>query len=143
MKISELKTKLNGVTSLSFKLPSGEIVPKHFHLTEIGYTTKKFIDCGGIIHTESYATLQLWVAEDYDHRLSPKGFLKIIDISKSVLPEEDLELEVEYQIETINKFGLDFDGENFILTPRQTDCLAKEKCNIPQPKSDCCGTGCC
>ena len=30
---------------------------------------------------------------------------------------------------------LDFDGENFILTTKKTDCLAKDNCGIPAEKS--------
>ena len=47
---------------------------------------------------------------------------------------EDLDIEVEYQGDTIGKFGLDFDGTNFLLTTKQTDCLAKESCGIPSEK---------
>ena len=42
---------------------------------------------------------------------------------------------MEYQGETIGKFGLDFDGTNFVLTNKQTDCLAKDNCGIPEEKS--------
>ena len=67
---------------------------------------------------------------------------------------ENLEIEVEYQSETIGKYGLEFEGERFILTTTQTDCLAKEKCGIPEVKpvnliqvenpSSCSpGSGCC
>ena len=55
-------------------------------------------------------------------------YLKILKI-------EDLEIEVEYQADTIGKFGLDFDGRNFLLTNKQTDCLAKDKCGIPIEKT--------
>jgi hypothetical protein len=48
---------------------------------------------------------------------------------------ENLEMEVEYQSETIGKYGLDFDGKRFLLTPTQTDCLAKEKCGIPEAQT--------
>ncbi|MEP5431828.1 MAG: DUF6428 family protein, partial [Flavobacteriaceae bacterium] len=41
---------------------------------------------------------------------------------------------VEYQGQTIEKFGLDFDGTNFILASKQTDCLAKDNCGIPAEK---------
>ena len=70
---------------------------------------------------------------------------------------EDLEIEVEYQGATIGKYGLDFSGENFLLTTKLTDCLAKDKCDIPSEKvklelsklqidttSSCApGSGCC
>jgi hypothetical protein len=48
---------------------------------------------------------------------------------------QDVEIEVEYQAETIGKFGLEFDGTNFVLTTKQTDCLAKDNCGIPVEKT--------
>ena len=47
---------------------------------------------------------------------------------------ENTEIEVEYQGDTIGKFGLDFNGEYFLLTNKKTDCLAKDQCGIPQEK---------
>ena len=65
----------------------------------------------------------------------PNGELvNIIELSQKVLELGDLEIEVEYQAETIGKFGLDFDGKNFLLTTKQTDCLAKDNCGIPAEK---------
>jgi len=32
---------------------------------------------------------------------------------------------------TIGKYDLDFNGENFVLTAKQTACLAQDKCGIP------------
>ena len=61
--------------------------------------------------------------------------INIIELSEKVLKIEDLEIEVEYQAETIGKFGLDFDGTNFLLTSKQTDCLAKDQCGIPEEKT--------
>ena len=51
----------------------------------------------------------------------------------------DLRLEmklsdVEYQGDTIGKYGLDFNGEAFVLTKKSTNCLAKDKCGIPAQK---------
>ena len=36
--------------------------------------------------------------------------------------------------DTIGKFNLDFDGTNFLLTSKLTDCLAKDNCGIPTEK---------
>ena len=47
---------------------------------------------------------------------------------------EDLEIEVEYQAETIGKYDLGFDGENFLLLSKKTACLAMDKCGIPAEK---------
>ena len=131
MKLSEIKALLNTVASVDFRLPDGSFVPEHFHVTEVGVVTKHFIDCGGTVRNEKVANFQLM---------------------------EDLDIEVEYQSDTIGKYGLDFDGKSFVLQAKQTDCLAQDKCGIPQEKpkvklSDltssnataCCtpGGGCC
>lgn len=134
MTLSEIKNKLQQLEQIGFQLPNGELVPSHFHVTEIGKITKHFIDCGGTLRNEEVVNFQLWNADDYDHRLHPEKLLNIITLSERVLGIEDLEIEVEYQGDTIEKFGLDFDGKNFLLTNKQTDCLAKDKCGIPEEK---------
>ena len=134
MKLSEIKTKLNQLETIAFQLPNGTLVPNHFHVTEVGKVTKDFIDCGGTVRHEEVVNFQLWNANDYDHRLHPEKLLKIIELSEKKLNIGDLEIEVEYQGETIGKFGLDFDGKNFLLTSKQTDCLAKDNCGIPEEK---------
>jgi hypothetical protein len=134
MKLSEVKSALNQLETIAFQLPTGELVPTHFHVTEVGKITKHFIDCGGTVRNENVANFQLWNADDYNHRLHPEKLVNIIELSERILEMEDLEVEVEYQAETIGKFGLEFDGINFLLTSKQTDCLAKDKCGIPQQK---------
>jgi hypothetical protein len=49
MKLHELKSLLRAhPTALPrFILPGGDQIPAHFHLTEVGYVAKKFVDCGG------------------------------------------------------------------------------------------------
>lgn len=135
MKLSEVKLVLNQLETIGFQLPNGETVPNHFHVTEVGKITKHFIDCGGTERKEEVVNFQLWNANDYDHRLHPEKLLNIIELSEKVLNIADSEIEVEYQAETIGKFGLDFDGKNFLLTSKQTDCLAKENCGIPVEKT--------
>lgn len=134
MKLSEVKKQLNQLEQITFMLPNGELVPNHFHVTEVGKVSKHFIDCGGTVRTEEVANFQLWNANDYDHSLHPEKLLNILELSEKVLGIEDLEIEVEYQGDTIGKYGLDFDGTNFLLITTQTDCLAKDKCGIPQEK---------
>lgn len=156
MKLSQIKKQLSELKQITFKLPNGSLVPKHFHVTEVGKISKHFIDCGGVERKEMVANFQLWNANDYDHRLHPEKLLHIIELSERVLQLEDLDIEVEYQGDTIGKFGLDFDGSNFLLTAKQTDCLAKENCGIPvkkpkmklselQANESCCdpNSGCC
>lgn len=134
MKLSEIKRQLLELETIGFKLPDGSMVPGHFHVTEVGKISKHFIDCGGTVREEEKANFQLWEADDYDHRLHPEKLLKIIELSEKVLGLEDLEIEVEYQGSTIGKYGLDFDGKDFLLTTTLTDCLAKDKCGIPDAK---------
>jgi len=134
MKLSEVKVALKALKTIGFQLPNGKLVPNHFHVTEVGKISKHFIDCGGTVRNEEVVNFQLWNADDYDHRLHPEKLLSIIELSEKVLKIENLEIEVEYQAETIGKFGLDFDGTNFLLTTKQTDCLAKDQCGIPEEK---------
>lgn len=135
MKLSEIKSQLKSLTQISFQLPNGELVPSHFHVTEVGKISKHFIDCGGVVRSEEVANFQLWEANDFDHRLHPEKLLYIIELSEEMLQIPDLEIEVEYQMkETIGKFDLQFDGTNFQLISKLTDCLAKDKCGIPQEK---------
>lgn len=146
MKISEIKDILGSLQAVTFKLPDGTYLPPHFHVTEVGLVTKHFIDCGGTERRETNANFQLWEAGDYDHRLAPQKFLHILTLCNKVLGSDDLDIEVEYQQSTIGKFGLDFDGKDFLLTPKQTACLARDSCGIPdaQANKKCSpAAGCC
>ncbi|GAB3227795.1 hypothetical protein J0A67_15030 [Algoriphagus aestuariicola] len=155
MKLSEAKQILSEAETISFQLPNGQLVPSHFHVTEIGLVDKHFIDCGGTVRKEQKVNFQLWNADDYDHRLHPEKLVHIIELSQRVLNMPDLEIEVEYQGDTIGKYGLDHDGSAFLLTTKMTDCLAKDQCGIPSEKpkirlsqlnaqSSCApGSGCC
>lgn len=156
MKLSQFQSALSELDSLKFKLPNGEFIPKHFHITEVGRVTKDFIDCGGTLRSEVVINLQLWVYLDINHRLAPSKLSDIVSLSVEKLQLPDAEIEVEYQSDTISKYGLDFDGQVFNLTSLKTDCLAKSSCLIPLNKKSkivvdtikenkCCisGSGCC
>lgn len=158
MKLSEIKNILSKLKEVNFVLPNGQFVPKHFHVTEVGAIQKQFIDCGGTVRKENVINFQLWEAGDFDHRLAPEKLVKIIAFSEKTLALEDLEIEVEYQAVTIGKYGLDFDGLNFLLTTKKTACLASDACGIPvekqklsltdlgkkEPNASCApGGGCC
>lgn len=135
MKLSEVKNNLQNLPSLSFQLPDGTVVPSHFHVTEVGVIQKNFIDCGGTLRDEKVVNFQLWSSVDTDHRLQPAKLINIIELSEKLLDIGDYEVEVEYQgPQTISKFGLNFNGTSFDLTNKQTDCLAQEKCGIPEQK---------
>ena len=156
MTLSQVKNALQEAEAVNFQLSDGSFVPEHFHVTEVGIVQKQFIDCGGTVRTEKKAAFQLWDANDYEHRLKPQKLLSIIFLSEKILGLEDAEVEVEYQNNTIGKYGLQWDGINFLLTNIHTACLANEACGVPEVKqkktlselqvqSACCapGGGCC
>ena len=133
MTLSEIKKHLKKLNTIAFVLPDGSLVPSHFHVTEVGKTTKHFIDCGGTVRQEKKVNFQLWNANDYDHRLHPEKLIHIIELSEDIFNLKDLEIDVEYQGEqSIQKFGLDYQNGQFLLTSTQTNCLAKDKCGIPE-----------
>jgi len=134
MKISEIKQILNTIETVNFQLPDGKSVPEHFHVTEVGFITKNFIDCGGTVRKETVVNFQLWDANDFEHRLKPKKLIDIIKLSEKVLGIEDFEIEVEYQDTTIGKYDLGFNGKDFLLLNKQTACLAQDQCGIPAEK---------
>ncbi|MBF8961719.1 hypothetical protein I0P70_00560 [Pontibacter sp. FD36] len=134
MKLSEVKHILQTAEAVDFELENGTKVPAHFHVTEVGMVTTHFIDCGGTVRTEKVANFQLWDANDFDHRLKPQKLLNIIALSEKALGMEDLDIEVEYQGETIGKYDLGYNGNNFVLLSKTTNCLAPDKCGIPKEK---------
>jgi len=158
MKLSEFKSILENSTKLIFTLPNETLVPSHFHVTEVGQVTKHFIDCGGTVRNEKTVSFQLWEATDFEHRLAPQKLMSIISLSEKTLGLQDAEIEVEYQSNTIGKYGIAYCGDGkFMLTSKQTNCLASDKCGIPPQKQkinlvdltktteSCCtpGSGCC
>ena len=154
MKLSEVKLALENVETLHFHLEGGVEIPSHFHVTEVGHITKNFIDCGGPIRKEEVVNFQLWDSTDYDHRLEAEKLRKIIALSEKALGLPDAEIEVEYQSDTIGKYGLSFDGRSFVLVTKKTTCLASDNCGTEKPKvklselqtqNTCCNaeTSCC
>lgn len=150
MTIEELKAALDchEEKSLEFALPDGGSIPAHFHVTEIGFVRKEFIDCGGTIRVEGKCVLQLWVANDVEHRVNVGRFLEILSHGKPVIPTEALPVEVEYEHPLVSHFPVEDVrvGEDRVtvkLGVKHTDCLAKDVCGI-DPRTGCAvGSGCC
>ncbi|MEO0452965.1 MAG: DUF6428 family protein [Verrucomicrobiota bacterium] len=153
MIISEVQSQLAEQESgeLTLILPDQSVIPAHFHITEVGHLTREFIDCGGTIRTMESCLLQIWVADDVDHRVGVNTFLAILEHGKPVLSGRDMELEFEYACPYVSHFALgkieiDSGKTRFHLKNKETDCLAKDVCGITEPSSssDCCsGSGCC
>jgi uncharacterized protein DUF6428 len=138
MKLSRLKSILRAhPNSLPrFILSGGDQIPAHFHITEVGHVTKRFIDCGGKLHDRTdICLLQTYVADDVDHRLNAGTFAKILDLGAEVLPHDDLDVEVEYDCCVVAQYPIaraELTGEHMELQlgEKHTDCLAKERCGI-------------
>ena len=137
MKLHELKAILaqHPAAELRFHLPNGEAAPLHSHVTEVARVDKRFIDCGGTFRTESFCRLQVWSANDVQHRLTANKLAKIFPKAESVLQTDDLDVDVEYEAGFIAQFPLEQlevrPGEIiFHLGVRHTACLAMDKCGV-------------
>jgi hypothetical protein len=152
MKLKELKALLDNNSKKQFllKLPNDKEVPQSFHITEVGFVTKSFIDCGGKRHIVETCQLQVWIGPDIDHRIETDKMRKILEVSASVLPNDLLDVEVEYEDQVISQYPISKAviteaSVTLCLTTKHTDCLAKELC-LPRgggDSSSCGGSGCC
>ena len=157
MKISHFKSALllaKPEANPSFLNLNGIPVEPHYHITEIGLVLKNYVDCGGVVRQERKATMQVWLANDTDHRLSTQKLLEIIEKSEQLFGLKDEELEVEFQGQTIDTYGLSVQDFGFEFVAKQTTCLAPGHCGIPEAQlpvnmqtapSSCCSpsSGCC
>ena len=60
--------------------------------------------------------------------------MNILQLAEKQLDCSDIEVEVEYQQNTIGRYKLAFDGAVFQLINTQTACLATDQCGIPHEK---------
>ena len=120
---------------MHWMLPDRGFVPAHYHITEVGRVHKDFIDCGGTIRSATSCLLQVWVADDTDHRLDTTTLAKIMGVAAPVLGSDELPMEVEYEEGTISQYpiaGVEETPEGllFHLGTKHTACLAPEKCGV-------------
>ncbi|MDB4257925.1 DUF6428 family protein, partial [bacterium] len=99
-------------------------------------------DCGGTQRVTSCCQLQAWVATDLDHRISSDKLLSILNLGAKVLTGDFLPVEIEYEQGVISQYPLDgveveASQVELYLASKHTDCLAKEKCGIPEAEEDC------
>lgn len=131
-------------SALQFILPSGERIPDHFHVTEVGRVEKDFIDCGGTRRQETTCLLQTWTSIDVDHRLQAGKLAKILRLAAPILKSTELPVQVEYGPDVAAQYHLAdvaiADNELLLmLVGKQTDCLAKDQCGV----GECETSGCC
>jgi hypothetical protein len=130
---------------LRFRLPTGGLTPIHLHLTEVARVEKRFIDCGGTVRTDVSARLQLWSADDTDHRVGCAKALQVLDRGADLVGSTALPMEVEYDFPLLTLFpvvGSVVEGNEriFLLEAKRADCLAPDIC---LPKACKPGSGCC
>ena len=129
----------NPESGLQLLLPTGETIPAHFHITEVGYVTKDFIDCGGTRRTTSSCVLQSLVAHDVDHRLKAGKLAGILQLSDKVVPDASVPVEIEYDAGTVSTYAFGSslpsrDGKVIVvsLEAKHTACLAPDKCGLEE-----------
>ena len=151
MTFSELKAQLANHPDLpvTINLPDGDTIPPHFHVTEVAFSKKDFIDCGGTIRHEGKCLLQIWVANDTEHRVNSSTLAKILEHGAPVIPTEALPIEIEYCMPGLTYMELTAASLkdatlHLTLSHKQTDCLAKDVCGVT-PEGNACepGSGCC
>jgi thioredoxin type arsenate reductase len=125
----------NPGVKMHFMLPDGSFVPAHYHITEVGRVQKDFIDCGGTVRSLASCLLQIWVANDLDHRLETTKLAKIMEVARPLLKSDDLPMEVEYEDAVVSQYPLGGaevtpSGILFHLGSKHTACLAPEKCGV-------------
>jgi hypothetical protein len=134
--------------ALEVELPGGTMIPAHFHVTEVGRVRKDFIDCGGTVRSWARCVLQVWVADDRDHRVSSAKLAKIIGLAGPAILGDgagDLEVEVEYDVGVITQFAL-VAAEARVgalvlrLGDKHTACLAPDRCGVDATDTS---SGCC
>jgi len=138
MKLNELKSLLDDHSERFFRicLPDGSAVPVSFHVTEVGRVHKTFLDCGGKLRESVVCQLQVWVGEDFDHRIETGKMTKILELAKPYLPDESVPVEVEYESDVISQYTVEsaeVSGDAVILhlAYKHTECLAPELCGLP------------
>ena len=124
-----------GEKQIIFRIGSVE-VPHHFHLTEVGAVRKSFVDCGGTRRDTMKCSFQLWVADDYGHRLGSGKMRLILGSAKGLFGDENPEIKVEYGSDVLSVYDIksyydkDEDFIIFFLEGVRAGCLAPEKCGV-------------
>jgi hypothetical protein len=154
--------RANPEKHISIRLSDGSLVPAHYHITEVGHVTKRFVDCGGVRRVQETCLLQTWVHDDVEHRLHAGKLADIFDRAGDILPNHDLPIEVEHELEVVAQFPVENienrpDSLVVHLGTKHTDCLARGIClpnsceppQVPVAKSKAVasscseGSGCC
>jgi hypothetical protein len=138
MTLHDLTTLLSDHAHLAFRLrlPGGAAIPQSFHITEVGHLHKTFLDCGGTLRESHTCQLQVWVGEDYQHRIETGKMASILAKASSILPDSSVPVEIEYEDQVISQYTLASheilpDSVLLVLAHKHTECLAPELCGLP------------
>jgi hypothetical protein len=123
---------------ITLALPDGTEAPSHFHITEVGAVSKTFLDCGGKHHSENFCVLQVWVADDYNHRIKAGKLAAILSKARELFDSMDVPVEFEHETPVLTRLPIsthrvDDEMITFTLALKKADCLAKDLC---LPKRD-------
>ena len=123
---------------ITLTLPDQTQAPSHFHITEVASISKAFLDCGGRQHSENSCVLQVWVADDFSHRIKAGKLVKILTKARLLFDSEDIPVEFEHEAPVLTRlqiesYTLDKEVITFTLHLKEADCLAKDLC---LPKRD-------
>jgi hypothetical protein len=159
MTLCELKSLLADYPDRYFRLrlPDASSVPMSFHITEVGRVQKTFLDCGGQLRERTTCQLQVWVGEDFEHRIETGKMAGILAKAVALLPDDSVSVEIEYEDRVISQYTIETheltdDAVILNLAHKHTECLAPELCGLQMPdlrlpaiggKSPCCGPGAC
>lgn len=149
MKLSAFTQQLAGHAShpVGFVFDDGEMIPQHFHLSEIGYITKNFVDGTGSIRKVELVQLQVWLGDDEPCPLTGAELAQLLDVAKHQLPSGDLDVEVEYEGCVISQYAVEAALDTgtkllFQLADKRMDSPAKSV--AAAGTASCNGsTGCC
>jgi hypothetical protein len=135
--------------TVCWRLPNGQAVAPHYHLTEVARVQKDFIDCGGVRRHQVSCMLQLWVATDTQHRLETAKYLRILQSAMPLFESTAIPVEVEYEDQVFSQYTLSTiecrgDQMEIRLASKHTGCLAPDRCGVPLVVlGGCSGPGCC
>ena len=136
-------------TTVRWRLPNGQAIAPHYHLTEVARVQKDFIDCGGVRRRHESCVLQLWVATDTQHRLEAAKYLRILQSAMPLFESTAIPVEVEYEDQVLSHYNVSSiecrdDQMEIHLASKHTGCLAPDRCGVPMVVlGGCSGPGCC
>lgn len=141
--LSQLET--HAASPVHWMLDDGAFVPAHCHITEVGRVSKEFIDCGGTRRSVAHLALQLWVANDTDHRVDSAKFRQILKLAEAIGAQAELPVEVEYEfipgrVSSFPLAGVEATpgGLLMLLGTKHTACLAPDQCGVGPNGEACC-----